>query len=567
MKELLHRQKIGWAFVVCIAICGLLAGCQTVQDVATPTSSQVELPGQTPTVSPTTTPPPFTPAATRTPAPSKVPSITPTAMTGIHLAPEFSIVADIPGWQTSWSPAADELLALEGGNSYIGPAEGVLRVLVAPDFQPITTTVFSDFWEMGWTPSGDRVLCFCALPEFEYSRLWILEKDGGNARIVHPDLAPLSAFVAIKGWLAADQLVWQTYSGGGSSQVDLVNVATGEIIFGAFLDNSEIFAPQQGYVPAEIGTGWSQWVVAISEDYPLVNDQLDSGRTITLPRYTGEPGEDLYSTFEGWRPATTQMLIYWSEAQPGQNQALEPELLTGHLLLWDVKTNTLEALVPDAIGGSFSPDGRWLAYVSDGPAQANEAGQPRQRPTPAAGVETDTIQILEMKNQRILLSVPVITTLDDYDPFQRHSTAQASFSPDSRYLAFYSPAPLLLDPSHWPLNLDLLQAPMVTLNVLDLQAHQLVWAAAMPASEDLIWSPGSRFLLFPDQAEKWILLDTTNRQTRPLTLSGGKQVTNPQWAASGRYLSLVICQYASECEQRIWVVDLLGGLANVNSAP
>jgi len=383
-----------------------------------------------------------------------------------------------------WSPTADDFL-------FFSPRDekaAFLQIASAPNFQPISLTLTLDSDDLIWMPDGEKFLCSCWLADTEYTRLWSFDRSGKSEWLE----GGIMHYLWFGDWVDSQHLGIHLYSGGGHIDFRVLDRMSGKFeTWGAVVQGS-IYPSQNGYVAAtNIELGYDPRVLVISSRFPqhTISDYaLSSGNVQLLPIFEDKSWIEL-STFDDWRPNTDQMLVFWGNIDPA---ASEPNAY--HLLVWDVAANTLGMIAPNGIGGKFSPDGRLLAYLTNGPATLDEASRPLPHPIPAASDGAGSyLQVMELDSGQVRLSLPTFSQWDSYDlVFRAHSYLQGGFSPDSRYLAFLTPGPLKLDAGGWPVGVDVSQKAQVRINVLDWKARKMIWSDTSSPEAVLVWSPDMR---------------------------------------------------------------------------
>jgi hypothetical protein len=224
------------------------------------------------------------------------------------------------------------------------------------------------------------------------------------------------------------------------------------------------------------------------------------------------------------------MLVFW-ESYTGYL-----EKFTGsHLLIWNLDTNTVNLLAPYGVGGKFSPNGKWLTYLTFG--QAKLDGNDRAVDAKPVG-ESLYMQLMAMNSKQVILSLPTIA-LSDYEDinFNQHQLLLSRFSPDSRYLAFFTPGEIQVDGSGWPVSV-ITTTNQAFVNILDLQEKQLVWATSAREESVLSWSPTGKYLTYQDVTKNWQLFDLNHQINVPITQQYGEWADEPKWSYDGRYLSI-----------------------------
>ena len=185
------------------------------------------------------------------------------------------------------------------------------------------------------------------------------------------------------------------------------------------------------------------------------------------------------------------------------------------LKLWNVQSGALTLLASGVINGRFSPDGHFLTFLTPG------------NPAPY-------LQLLNRIDGKVIFTVQTLATDKNYDL----RITNESFSPDSRYLAFFTPGNLEFGENNAPATVNF-DPGKPQLHMLNLETLQVIQST--PAlDEALLWSPDSQQLFFRMLDENLALFDVTNGRFTPITLSGGARLSNPKWSFDGSYLSVQV---------------------------
>jgi Tol biopolymer transport system component len=430
-----------------------------------------------------------------------------------------------------WSPTADEYLFASGSSDTFSD-EGVLQIAAAPEFLPVSLTAEGYYDDWAWTSDGDAVVYFFVPDGPGSKNLYLVKRDGSDAHAISDDVYG-NTISWLGGWLDRNNLVYVNYAGGGHRTIGAVNVFTGERKkIDTMTYGGNVYGPHNSYIPATNMFGYvnEQTLLVVSERFPYASGAVApaNGYFKSMPEFRNIPNERTISLFDGWQGSTNQMLVYWGYFSE------DLELQGTHLLLWNVDTNAVRLLAPNGIGGRFSPDGKYLTYLTFGPAQLDADAKPVEY-APDGTTET-YLQLMDMADRRVVLSLLAISDEDWDDSTGTHQYVRAGFSPDGRYLAFFTPGPVQIDEQGRSV---VVEEPVKTyLNLLDLQNQQLVWSAS--AETRLSWSPTSQYLIFQDSDQNLQLLDVSTWTISAITLENRTLIGASNWSFDGRYLSLVV---------------------------
>lgn len=425
-----------------------------------------------------------------------------------------------------WSPVANEFLfAYCPGPGEFNPSdEQVLFLSAAPNFQPLNLTPAnyacpSEVVSISllWHPGGETFLItglLAPLPEWvsDDAYVWLMAKDGQNSQLT--DIG--GRYLHVAGWMDERTITYNTYAGGGVITINLLDMETGSELAWAMIHAGYIHTFDDKYVASGTGVDPNFFYTAavISTDVvsPESLDRQDgSGPFLRLLSSGGQTrtvvGELFNSRFEDWLFNQHQMLVLtWGEGISLANVNLAFDDPVTDLQVWDVESGQLTLLAPGSVYGRFSPDGRFVAFITHG----------RQAPF---------IQLLDRMRDEVLFSSPVAVRETD-SGYQVY--AETTFSPDNHYLTFFKPEP---------------DAPSVgealRLEVYDLVTRQ--FSFSLPALRFMpVWSPDSSRFVYMDAGNYPALFDVGNGRSLPLTLSNGGLFFNPQWSFDSTYLSIGI---------------------------
>jgi peptidoglycan/xylan/chitin deacetylase (PgdA/CDA1 family) len=464
----------------------------------------------------------------------------------------------IENYAGSWSPTANEIV----GIYWINERTGILALAHAPAFN-VEPVDLEDANMAGsafaWSPDGQEVV-FGIPKGFDVkavgindvtSTLWTVDRSGQKA---HPVFAQPKEFrqLQIKGWMDDQTVIVADYLGGGNWGVEVLDYLTGELLSYARFGEGMTFKPNKDFIPAVSFTRpFSLFTIPKS---PVQDENSPLGiigpvfPTDELAAIENEWRTQL--TFADWWPQTNKMLVAWVAYHP-EDQA--NFLRAAHLLLWDIDEQTATSLFPGGIAGQFSADGQLLSTITFGPADLEAVVANAQLSlTPLLSDGKPHLQIMNMTNRQIILSLPISTRLDQTLGKDGRSiqsflefTPEFASSPNSHYLAFLTPGPIQVDAGGWPVSV-ITETAQAHLNVLDLQARRLLWSIPSNEGTELSWSPSSVYLAYQDSTLNWQLFDLHRQAVIPVTLSLGENVSDPQWSFDGRYLSFLARQPMGE---------------------
>lgn len=512
------------------------------------------------------------PSQTVTPTPTHGPSATPrptlqptltstqTAMPTPHISWSGALkqVAAFTSSGGQWSPTANSYLyTLHDGDD--GHFDDFIQLVMAPQFEPHTIAThfsYDDFSE--WAPDGKTIYFHTFLPDdmnMDGRHLWSTDGAGNNPQIIARSWFETSGY-HVEGWLDSQTVVISNYWG-GLLGVSEYNITTGEAYAARAGIHGFVYRPQHRYIPVTSDSANADpRLMVMGEHFPHVEYMRAGGNLRLLPSYNNISIDYSISKFEDWLADTNKMLVFW-----GHMKEMYGEPLETNLLLWDVDKNSLRLLAPGGVGGNFSPDGKYLAYMTFGAAPLHQTTKPA--PTPADNAKY--LELLDMSMNKVILSLPSFSDTEYEDfIFKKHQFLQAKFSPNSRYLAFITPGKIESDGNNWHLNVKD-NPEHVYIHVLDLQIKQVIWSAlSYKDSQWLSWSPDSIHLSFQNQDENWFLYSTKSQLVTPITQDHGNIAISPEWSYDSRYLRFITCPpldaNSRSCKQTATVIlDVTNG--------
>lgn len=410
--------------IICIIAALFVGSCdpsvpaEHVQSTKTPFPTNtlvVEAAVQTPSHVPTNTPSPVPP--TVEPSPTVCPG------DGIFCADSF-LVSEVTGnfRDGVWSPTENTMMVLSGN-----PQPGLVR-LSQPDFSSVDIS----FSEPGYGPSsnvlwsqdGKNVFTFAYDSNEPDPRkavlntLWSLRSTERTVLPLHEDYQ--ASYPTLLGWMDADTLVVSSDCT-TTTCLDVLDIRSGEVLL---TQNFRGLAgePNTQYVPimytnAFPGVG-HVGVVGMKNTGFQSQEPDEKMEHVQWLSFDGMEQADL-TLFADWLPGTNQMLVSWTSIIDNGSS----------LYLWDIDQNQSRLLVPGGLTGTFSPDGKTLAYLSNGPNAVVPVDFMNFIPY---------LQVFDMDTQTVLSAFPIAAELDYFGAFPRFNL-EYKFSPDGRYLAYITP--------------------------------------------------------------------------------------------------------------------------------
>jgi hypothetical protein len=529
--------------IILLAACAAPATPSLV--VKTPTRAASHTPVLThtpsPTVRPTWTKRP--PQPTRTPYLTRTSTPSPTATQ----PPTWGALGE-PLWleNTSirWSPTAHEVISIR----YTGEGTNEIGVAALPDFQ--VKMIFSqDYFLPGafitWSPDGEWLLFNGPQGDMENeypeggesSVLWVGHRTGGRLRQVLPDQYP-ARWLTVEGWMDSTTLATSQYLGGGHQAVEIVDFLKGEVLAGVEF-HGPVFKPNARYVPAAEEYAYPYRLFAITRTRQP--GSIKTGMMAEETHYArAYPCDDSpcssWVIFKDWMPGADRMLV--------QLYTYDFDLegfITSELRLWDLDTDRSQQAAAGGIDGRFSPDGRTLAFATYGPSRQDSSGKLSAVSVDVSPEQPPYLHLMDFASRQVFLSLPIESSFT-YGYLTGVFDMELSFSPDSRFLAFYTPGAVQTDASGWPIDVVTESEETSYLNILDLQARKILVSTRRAGDTwhfmNSCWSPDRNTFVFQDGSANWILFNLQSGEYLPLTSSGGDQLFAPGWSFDGQYLTL-----------------------------
>lgn len=321
-----------------------------------------------------------------------------------------------------WSPTENTMMVLS--NEF----PPILARLAAPDFLPAEVPFrdpgFGASSNLLWSQDGKNVFVFAwdfnetdAL-KAELNTLWSVRSDRTALLPFNKDFR--AVFPTLLGWMDENTLVISSDCS-TTTCLDILDIRSDEVILA---QNFRGMAgkPNEQYIPVMYTNAFPGVVhvgfVGKEETGFQSLEQDENLSHVQWFSFDGMQNAD-YTSFSGWLPETNQMLVMWNSIIDNDSS----------LYLWDINQNQSTLLVPGGLAGTFSPDGKILAYLSNG----------QDAVVPVDFMNFDPyLQVFDMETRTVLSSFPVAAELNYFGAFPRFIT-EYQFSPDGRYLAYLSP--------------------------------------------------------------------------------------------------------------------------------
>jgi hypothetical protein len=504
------------------------------------TSTVTEVIGQSLTITPTST-------ETMPPVLASTPVPTPTTI------PYLSWAEDIRGnrfyigkYRGNWSPNSTELLLI----SQTVPWEDrvVIKKASPPYFDAVTLAFKDENYgiDATWSPDGEYILFNGPYPEVPpykqgYVSVWMMDKAGENLHSLQPD-RPANYrqwfYGDFLGWLDNHTFVYRFGSGSGFAQIEGFDILTSSTVF---VENvsSGVLPPHGQYVPF-IAFGGTRVL-----DLKYYNPELEQHDPPYI-RYPQHNGAYLAGIFQDWLPNSNEMLILITRYD------IERVMPPLELVIWELDSDELVFVLPNAISASVSGDGATIAYLSLGEATLDHAGKPMEFEYSLDARDLPRyVQLFDLASQTVTYSAPILTQTDPYEDESAYSddylyhTAYMAFSPDGQYFAFLTPASIL------KVIATKNQAELFT--IPSINAKNLKNSGNVSYGGELLaWSPDSQKLIYRDESGNPTVLYVETGTQLALTSTGGLRVDSASWSFDSQYL--LVSYYDSYEDPPIWLL-------------
>ncbi|NDJ36014.1 MAG: hypothetical protein GYB64_15270 [Chloroflexi bacterium] len=454
------------------------------------TAACIPEPGAPPSPNPTAPPTVMPSAAAPSPAPTDEPAL--------QWQPDV-MVQRLGPLAGVWSPTADELVMAD-----CSPEQGIygeLFFLRAPDFAPRQLVDSEPYCidlkpRLLWSPDGQQLYYFgiTRSDTFEDAQIWRIQRSSLFQIQLENTDAHNPAFI---GWMDSRTLAYLSRRSGGERTPFILNALTLSQQGGGAFPAAEFAAPHPGFLPFTSGDPPQAAVIVRS---PRFDEQPEADGVFVRrvpPADYGLPGAQTRHLIAGWLPNTTRLLLVVYEASGMVTDQILPFSVVAS---WDVDTNVVEVLIPDAVSAQVTPEG--IAYMTLGPPDLTGQGEPvtrSARPLPGA---VPYLNLLV--GSRVVYSRPVAVD----------AAGQPRIALNGSTLAVLTPE-----------GLELVDA-----------AGDVT--GAYPASPDHTprFAPGGSRIAYWAPDENLTLLDVVSGETRALTVLGGQRIVDVSFSHEGTYL-------------------------------
>jgi len=430
-----------------------------------------------------------------------------------------------------WSPVDNKLIL---HSCFRGQDNKRIVRIDAPEFTEIkmSSDDFNcyDYFDMAWTPDGQQIIYTGPPPKdypdpdrFETMDVWLMGRNGEDAHPIKPGkiMAGLySSSFELTDWADNHTVIYKDHSGTFEIAA-ILDITTGEYYSWLATTGGSVGPSHPKYLTAS-GLGGFTWVMKRSET-PVTTKSLEKMSKEAI--FLKATNKLTFTWVLDWLPGTEQALIFENN----------PDNLETRLSLWNVNQNILSILAPHGVDGQFSPNGHFLVYITRDPIQLEEKDKPAISPQQTDFVHQ--LHLFDMAKQQLTFSTLVTVANESHQPKYPFYHSLTTFSPDSRYLTFFTSNELTFDGQDVALAKDITDDNFY-LHIFDTTNGEIV--SSTPSRLEVpIWSPNSYRFIFRDQLDSLTIFSVMNGDSKiPLTQSGGIRVENPQWSFDGSYLSV-----------------------------
>lgn len=447
-----------------------------------------------------------------TPTPSQIPttSETPIEVTAtLYLQqqrlPTSSEIIMLPENNgITWSPIANELLYNICPFDQSEFSDTFLHIASSPDFLPNDITPKDVTCRSGsqflWHPDGQRIV-FGGFPypqdDLFEPDIWIMNRT--NSQAINFDRNRIGRSIGFVGWMDNDTLVYTVYSGGGHNYYSVLDINKNEEIGSAYFHagGAKIFS--NNLLVGETGADYTfdYSAVVMSRNSLLPHPAaLGSPHLHFLSSNNEGHREVLFnSRIASWSFSPSHVLVLtWDKDVGLHGVDLSQDTSLTDLQLWNIEKDSLTLIAPNSVYGNLSNDGQYLLYITSLDDRLH-------------------IRLMNVVTRDILFSNEVYSEND----LEAAVRAYTSFSPNGRFLTYYSPEQELI--------------------IYDIALGTfLPSVTAVPMTP--VWSPDNSRFVYQDPELGLSIYEIEPHTTYALTQDGCDTLRNPQWSFDGSYLSV-----------------------------
>ena len=390
-----------------------------------------------------------------------------------------------------WSPTQNEFV------TYGCPINGETEIYLVDMLNPVKINITPKdlycYISILWHPSGNYFF-FSSESREEWGTI-----EGWKVNSTTLSLTYLERETYYWGWLNDELRISERRIGTGINNIGIYDVVNEKGVAGTSFDGNAV-GTSNNYVILETGT-WANSTIAVLAQEE-VSPEFEGWLHGTMVKFLGQDSENSlghpYARYMDALPNSDQVLAYtWEE--PIYEETKPADALTGivstNLQLWDINTEELTLVKEGGLYGRFSPSGNEILILTatkDGPQ----------------------LELINRLTNEIFITQPAYATTDD---FYVDVYAYTSFSPNGRFLTYYSPEQELI--------------------IYDIAFGEfLPSVTAVPMTP--VWSPDNGRFVYQDPELGLSIYEIETHATYALTKDGCDDLRNPQWSFDGSYLSV-----------------------------
>lgn len=471
-----------------------------------------------------------TATSTATISPSSTPTPTESLMEEAKqtLTPTLDVLISEPVWANritetlrfegtnlNWSPSANQFaysLLTDDLRSYIYLSH-------VEDFQPedITPTTLGRYVNVLWHPSGNYFYIESTLADDPYDK-----PVGWKAIISDSGLEELEPSGTYDwGWLNDNLVISESRVGTGMFSISIVDTNTDEGIASTTFDGTIIDVTEDYVVLYD-----DMWASVAMLSQEVISPEYQGFQEGTHVNYLSDvwyestPERSFRSAFADVLPDSNQLLVTtWAEGQYPTIDAIFSGNVKTDLQLWDLANDEISMLIPGGIFGRFSNDGQLLFSIVVNDSQL-------------------VATLMNLQSDIDIFKMPVSLEFSN-----------STFSPDSRFISFFTPLQLDLDENGQVINSQATEESYFTI-------YDVAWGQFLPQiplkPQIPIWSPTSDKLVLQHN-DAYYLLSVSDFEYFTISDTSTDRLFNPQWSHDGRYLSFEYC--GLRCLREIFILE------------
>jgi hypothetical protein len=367
--------------------------------------------------------------------------------------------------------------------------------------------------------------------DYGSGELWIMAAGSGDAVATGKSVRRYSDFA---GWMDDDVVVYKNWIGGMGSVFTQWNVRRNEWVIDDLLSGFPIALNHKYVVVMDCMLDCTPYVMLRSP--PKKDENCYHGcSSVSFPKHKITIDSWLEAFFQDW---------YGEERMLVAVMGVENKIEHTRLFLWNVRSDQLTPVAYGGVFGSFSPDDKYLSWITHGPLQSETVDL--HSPLILDPFDEDEPAYLHWKDiatDRTIASLPVFALTPREAEADGILFPFFTFSPDSKWITIVSPA-----------HLEDERDGVWSFRIVELSTGQLVHSIEHSGNTNfhnyrtLTWSPNSDRFVYRDADGNWKIFNINNRSILSLTAAHAKNLGSPTWSFDGRFLQFVERKPAPACQ-------------------